>query len=285
MTIEIFPGFINANDINDAWFQVLSHIYNHGRKYTITSGSFAGDIRLEGDFISGIIRNPHSRPLAPIMPEGTNLSPPTTDEKINEYFAKYIMDPKLEPNEEYRYSSWINGNLLELPKYCRYINCNKIIKYSNDESSYCRTDENNYKDIFDLNDICPLNKPRTAVEWIINHFKTNGFGTNHCYINVGDKHSILAYDRLFSNEAERGTSPCLRGLDFKIKDNTLYTSVVFRSWDAYAGFPENLGGISLLNEYIAGELEIEPGPLIFNSTGLHCYGYQLDIVKKRLGKE
>jgi thymidylate synthase len=241
---DLIPVFINARDLNDAYFSLLWELWEKGRKYQITSGSFAGSFRLEFDFCSGFIKYPHTKPLAPIMPEGIN--PTTTDEKIEEYFANYLMDSDLNPGEHYRYSSWINGT-------------------------------EHYKE-FD-NYITPI-------EWVINHFKKAGYGNNHCYINVGNVDSGFNYDMPYKNEAERRTSPCLRGLDFKIKDEQLITSVIFRSWDLMAGFPENMGGFTLLNEYICSQLDdIKPGPLAFTSAGLHCYGYQIEPIMNILHKE
>ena len=101
------PIQIVANDLNDAYFTLLTHIWNHGRKYKIDTGSFAGAYRLEFDFCSGFINYPHTRPLAPIMPEG--IPPTTTDDELDKYFANYLMDSNLEDNEHYRYSSLING--------------------------------------------------------------------------------------------------------------------------------------------------------------------------------
>jgi len=284
------PVFVEGTTLDDVWFQLLSKIHEHGRKYKIDAGSYAGDIRLEFDFVSGFIHNPHVRPLAPIMPEGSSLPAPTSDESGNLYFANYIMDANLAPNEEYRYSTWINGQILPYPEYCREVKCEFL---SNTVSGdYCvqqlnSNRQNEYK-LIAPNFTCPIieDRPNTPVSWVINHFKNCGYGNNHCYIPVGNPHSTLAYDRPFTNELERGTSPCLRGLDFKIKDGKLITSIVFRSWDLFAGFPENMIGFILLNEYIADNLPgVEPGPIAFSCAGLHCYGFQLEILKARLGKD
>ena len=171
----------------------------------------------------------------------TGIPPVTTDEKLEtEYFPNYLMDSNLGPNEHYRYSSWLNG-----------------IEH--------------YKEFAIA---------ETPLEWVIKHFKEKGYGNNHCYINIGNVDSGFNYDIPYENETERKTSPCFRGIDFKIKDNKLITSVIFRSWDLYAGFPENMGGITLLNEYVANQLpDVEPGPLAFTSAGLHCYDYQLEPLK------
>ena len=277
------PVHINATTLDDAWFQLLYQINEHGRKYKIDAGSYAGDIRLEFDFVSGFINKPHERPLAPIMPEGSNLPAPTDDDAIDKYFANYLMDPNLEEGEEYRYSSWINGQLLPYPEYCKHVKCSQ---YS--EEKLTHKHDTHYCNVIHIDQSfksCPLNKPNTQLDWVIEHFREKGYGNNHCYINIGDKESGLAYNREYKNETEKPSSPCLRGIDFKIKDGQLITGVIFRSWDLYSGFSENMGGIVLLNEYIAAQLDdVEPGPLTFSSQGLHCYGFQLEVLKQRLGK-
>jgi thymidylate synthase len=270
------PVYVNATTLDDVWFQLLYQINEHGRRYKIDNGSYAGDIRLEFDFASGFINKPHERPLAPRMPEGSTLPRPTDDDAIEQYFANYLMDPNLADNEEYRYATWINGQMLPYPDYCYYVKCPEITSVTLTECQNMLQTKNITK--------CPLGRPNTQLEWIIDHFKSKGHGNNHCYITVGDKYSSLSYDKPYNNESERGTSPCLRGIDFKIKQDTLITGVEFRSWDLFSGFPENMGGITLLNEYVANELGVQPGPLAFSSMGLHCYGFQLEVLKQRLRK-
>jgi len=104
--------------------------------------------------------------------------------------------------------------------------------------------------------LCGLNQ----LDFIINHFKKVGFGTEHCYITIGNGDDLANYDIPYKNESERRTTACLRGLDFRIIDNHLITNGYWRSWDIIA-FPENTGGVTLLNEFIAQELGIEPGPI------------------------
>lgn len=240
------PNFIEATNLNDAYFSLIWDVWHKGRKYLITNGSFEGKIRLEFDYAAGFIKYPHTKPLAPIMPEG--IPPVTTEEKLNEYFANYLMDPTLAKNEHYKYASWLNGL-------------------------------DHFSEEFRGNN-------ETALEWVIRHFKEKGYGNNHCYINIGNVDSGFNYDIPYSDEDGRRTSPCFRGIDFKIKDKQLITSVIFRSWDLYAGFPENMGGITLLNEYIADQLDdVEPGPLAFSSAGLHLYDYQIEPVMAILHKE
>lgn len=239
----MLPALVYTNTLDETYFQLIHHCWKHGYDLSVDEGSNKGGRRLELPFAAGFIQFPHTRPLAPIMPPG--ISPTTTDEKIEEYFTNYLMDPNLSPNEEYRYSVWINGKLTN------------------------RATES----------------LESQLEWCVRHFKEKGFGNNHCFITVGEPDINFNYDFPYTNETERKTSPCLRGLDIKIKDGKVLLGVVYRSWDLYAGFPENMGGFTLLNEYIANELEIEPGPLAFSSLGLHCYDYQMKAVIAYLRKE
>lgn len=79
--------------------------------------------------------------------------------------------------------------------------------------------------------------------------------------------------------------PCLRLLDFKVipkEDKLILTvSAYFRSWDLWAGFPTNLGGIELLKEYVCHETGLQNGPLYAYSAGAHIYGYQEEIARLR----
>ncbi len=79
--------------------------------------------------------------------------------------------------------------------------------------------------------------------------------------------------------------PCLRLLDFKAvpsgTDTLLTLSCYFRSWDLWAGFPTNLGGIQLLKKYVADEAGLKDGPIYAYSAGAHIYGYQEDIARIR----
>ena len=256
--------FINEKTLDGAYFKILYELYHNGRKNKIDSGSYEGCYRLEGDFVAGTIEFPNTRPLAPQMPEG--VPPTTTDNDILNYFVNYIMDGEnLEKNEHYRYATWINGGKYKMPK----ISGKQLIG----------TDGENFKydNIYDLTIDVP-----SQVEWVIKHYKEKGFGNNHCFIQIGYPESSFAYDIPYENDMERQTSPCLRGIDTHIKNNKLHGAVYFRSWDAYGAWPENMGGVVMLMEYIANSLGIEVGPLSFASLKLHCYDFQIDALKARL---
>lgn len=250
--------FIEEKTIDSMWFQLLYKIYKNGRVNPIDTGSFAGSNRLEFDYAAGTIMYPTTRPLAPIMPDG--VPPVTTDEDIEKYFINYIMNGELENNDHYKYATWISGGNYKLP-------------HSNLE-----IDKTFYGNRDDVTMIVP-----NQLQWCINHYKKKGYGNNHCAIQVGYPESNFAYDIPYTNEFDRQTSPCLRLIDTHIKNNKLHFAVVFRSWDLYAAFPTNIGGITMLMEYMANELEIEVGTLSFSCLKLHAYDYQIDALKARIG--
>jgi thymidylate synthase len=258
--------FVSEKTLDSTWFKLLSELWLHGRRNKIDYGSFAGSNRLEFDFVAGTIEFPTARPLAPIMPDG--VPPVTTDDEIEHYFTTYLMDGKnLALNEHYRYSTWIAGGKYRMP------HMDMIVAYNiEDDGSFSQS---GHKGSYIMN-------VPNQVEWVIKHYKEKGFGNNHCYIQVGYPESSFAYDQPWENESERQTSPCLRGIDTHIKDDVLHMSVTFRSWDLFAGFPENMGGMVYLMEYIANELNIETGPLSFSCLKLHCYDSQMSALKARL---
>jgi len=79
--------------------------------------------------------------------------------------------------------------------------------------------------------------------------------------------------------------PCLRLLDFKVipagDELVLTVSAYFRSWDLWAGFPTNLGGIELLKQFVASETGLKNGPIYAYSAGTHIYGYQEEVARLR----
>lgn len=98
--------------------------------------------------------------------------------------------------------------------------------------------------------------------------KTNG-NTNQAIITVGEPASIRLDD-----------PPCLRSIHFTKIHDTLHMSIYFRSWDAYSGLPENLGGLQLFKEFILSNLkfDIQDGGITAYSSGIHVYEMYFDIV-------
>ena len=255
--------FVEEKTLDGMWFTLLSEVYKHGRKNHIDYGSFAGSNRLEFDYVAGTIEFPTTRPLSPIVPDG--VPPVTTDEEIEKYFINYLMDGyNLKGNEHYRYATWVSGGKYKMP----YADID--IKH---EDKWLAFNADNYE--------ITMYVPN-QVQWCIDHYKLKGHGNNHCYIQVGYPESSFAYDIPWETEDERQTSPCLRGIYTHIKDCQLCFAVVFRSWDLFAGFPENMGGITMLMEYMAEQIGVKTGSLSFSCLKLHCYDSQIDAVKARL---
>lgn len=97
-----------------------------------------------------------------------------------------------------------------------------------------------------------------------------GGNTNQACIAIGDRDSVNLSD-----------PPCLRVVSFKAVNSRLNMTVFFRSWDLFAGLPENLGGLQMVKEYVLAnldELELVDGDLIAYSDGLHIYEQYFDIV-------
>jgi thymidylate synthase len=87
--------------IGDAWFLLLRELIINGKIYTIQRGSFAGQKRLELDFVALTIEEP-SMEMVPIMPEGSGI-PPVTDWNTIQNYLCYLMTNAKQENEQYTY--------------------------------------------------------------------------------------------------------------------------------------------------------------------------------------
>lgn len=110
------------------------------------------------------------------------------------------------------------------------------------------------------------------IKKVIEMYKKDGYNTNQAFMAVGDAGSIDLPD-----------PPCLRGIDTRIRNNTLHFIVYFRSWDLWGGLPGNLAGIELVKQYMASEIGVESGEIIASSKGLHLYEMSWDIARKAVG--
>ena len=258
---DILPAVhISANNLDELYFNVVNEALKHGRVNFVDEGSRKGKYRLEFDYVTINVANPTQRPLAPQPRPGVLVT--TNEEKIEEYARDYLLNGSLiskdKPKEdltEYKYASWIVGIPEDEP-----LTKNGI----------------------------PRGTRLNQLEWCVNHFTKKGYGNNHCYISVGGAEGLQRYDWPWKEETERGTSECLRGLDFKIRDNKLNLACVFRSWDLIAGLPQNLGGLAILMETTADWInsvkpdnlpKVTPGTIYGSSHGLHIYEDGLDVAK------
>jgi len=126
----------------------------------------------------------------------------------------------------------------------------------------------------------PMPKGGTQLERVIKMLKETPL-TNQAVVEIGDPED---HDVCFGNDGKLDP-PCLRLLDFKAipsgEELMLTVSCYFRSWDLWAGFPTNLGGIELLKKLVASEAGLKSGPMYAYSAGAHIYGYQEDIARMR----
>ena len=81
------------------------------------------------------------------------------------------------------------------------------------------------------------------------------------------------------DDLENDNPPCLTVLDLEIIAGKLRTHSYWRSWDAYAGLPANLGGLQLLTEWMAKEIGVSSGKMFAYCKNLHLYERQFNYVK------
>ena len=156
------PVFIDAFDLDDAWFQCLSAILDNGHVYTITRGSYEGQKRLEFDFASVRVRKP-SHQIIPIIPEGMSIPAPTDMDYVQGYLS-YLLTGAKTQTEDYTY-----GERLVDPK----------IKVKQNSAG---------KDYSEL----PLNV--NQVEEVIKMYKEKGPGTNQAVMEIGMPSDIKLSD-------------------------------------------------------------------------------------------
>ncbi len=97
----------------------------------------------------------------------------------------------------------------------------------------------------------------------------NTGNSNQACITIGDIASVHQH-----------YPPCLKVIDFKVVDGKLDMSLYFRSWDLFAGMPENLGGLQMLKEYLLMNLDkiYGDGKIIAYSSGAHIYEQYYPLV-------
>lgn len=254
---------VTATTISDAFHLMLYKFFekdsdkNYINAYVtdIDAGSFGknkmgeeggGQKRLQASLAVAEIVHPQVRPLAVTFPEQSGIPPVCTQDSIEEYFASYLMNAELSVNETYTYGS----RILEFP--------------------HIVTDE--FPHSQDGMQLTYPIKKFNQLDWIIEHFKA-ALGNNHCCVEIAKGDDVLL------NHA-----PCLRLISFKIVDEKLNITVFFRSWDFWSGFPTNLGGLQLLNEFVASEIGIKTGKMFAVSDGLHVYTHNVQFALERLGR-
>ncbi|MCL5094176.1 MAG: thymidylate synthase [Patescibacteria group bacterium] len=120
-----------------------------------------------------------------------------------------------------------------------------------------------------------LGVTRTQIEWAIDMLKKTP-GTNQATIEIAQP-----TDMVVRGQDNHNDPPCLRLIDCRVRYGKLYFIVYFRSWDAWGGYPANMGGLELLKRYMADEIGIENGGFVACSKGLHIYKHAEEAAKIR----
>ncbi len=277
------PVYIEAFDLDDAWFQCLSAILEKGQVYTITRGSYKGQKRLEFDFVTLRVKKP-SHQIIPIIPEGLGIPPPTTMEYVQGYLEYLLTGAKTE-TEDYTYGERlvdpkVRMMMREIPPngtttttmenvqiYLKYL----LTGVKPETEHYIYGERLVDPKVREGKKEIPLKV--NQVEEIIKMYKTEGYGTNQAIMEIGMPSDVSLKD-----------PPCLRLIDTRIRYGKLHFIPYFRSWDLWGGFPSNLGGLQLVKQYMAEEIGVEDGEIIAISKGLHLYDYTWEWAKQRTTK-
>jgi len=107
---------IEAVDIPDAWYQLISSVFDDGYSYVIQHGSFVEETRIEFKYITVKIKYPYNvssdgsyNAMLPKIPESLNIDPPVADGYVEQYLP-YIMEKEITENETYTYGSRLHQN-------------------------------------------------------------------------------------------------------------------------------------------------------------------------------
>ena len=65
-------------------------------------------------------------------------------------------------------------------------------------------------------------------------------------------------------------------MDFKIRNNKLYTTALWRSHDIYGAWFPNAVGLTYLAQYVAGEVGLDLGSITIHSISAHIYEVNFD---------
>ncbi|MDY6903056.1 MAG: thymidylate synthase [Thermodesulfobacteriota bacterium] len=254
---------VDARDLPDLWFQAVYDILDHGRRFTIDRGSFAGQTRLEYDYFTGYIKQPGTHPMLPDIPPACGIPNPVEEgyvyggDGFDRSYIEYLMTPHKAPGESYTYGE----RLTRAP-----LTGEKPVWWLNDEKEIVDKRPVDGKIVFEEDGQLFINQ----IEWVIDTYKRFGARNNQMVLQVAEPSDLALVD-----------PPCLRSIDTRIVDKKLIFFVYFRSWDLWGGLPANLAGIQNLKEYMAHAIGVEDGEMIVESKGLHLYGYAEQLAKLR----
>lgn len=243
---------IEATTLPDAWFQTVYRCLEVGREFTIDKGSYAGQKRLEFDYITIQVKNPNGNrtsddDLLPHIPEQYNLPDPVSEGYLIDY-VPYLMTGECKIGEDYTYGSRLR--------------CRTLGHYTSKGGQIEKDKEVELQ-----------GGNADQIERVIDTYKEYGYRNNQMVLQIAQPSDIDLVD-----------PPCLRHIDTRIQDGALHFVVYFRSWDLWGGFPANLAAIQILKEYMAAEIGVGDGEIIASSKGLHLYDYTWELAEIIRGK-
>ena len=239
------PIHINATTIPDAWHQCLYNCLDHGNEFVIDEGSYQGQKRLELDYITVHIKKPDTLPLIPKISERYSIPDPVAENYLDSYIL-YLMTDQKDENEAYSYGS----------RLCYVSLVSELLFYKDSQIK---------KHIKDTH--------FNQIDEIVWTYKNKGHRNNQMVLQIAQPSDLILYD-----------PPCLRHIFVRIQSNKLHFFPFFRSNDLWGGFPANLAGIEILKQYMASEIGVENGEIIYSCSGLHLYDYVWESAKILRGK-
>lgn len=259
--MHLKPVYVEAVHLDDAWWQLIRKCFMYGHEYKVApGGSYAGQRRFEFDFVTVLVKEPWKQ-LVPLMPEGNPIPPPASVEQCETYMADYFFTDKKSPNEDYRY-----GERLVAPKFRRITRPD--LSKPHVETQYLGPGK--------VHAVGALPMGTNQYDEVIRKYAHGGPGSNQCTMEIAMPNDILLAD-----------PPCCRLIDTRIRYGKLHFVTYFRSWDLYAGFPVNLGGMELLKQMMVDDLNsagvaVENGSMVAVSKGLHVYEQYYKLVESQL---
>jgi thymidylate synthase len=106
---------IDAPNLPMAWFSALDALVRQGKRFTVDDGSYAGQTRLEADFIKIRVTDPIAEPRLPEMPAHMTSVPPPVSADYMEGYVPYMMSAQpVKDNETYTYGSRLERQIEEV---------------------------------------------------------------------------------------------------------------------------------------------------------------------------
>ncbi len=96
---------------------------------------------------------------------------------------------------------------------------------------------------------------------------------------------ISIWNPITDSEITNKDCPGLLMIDFKYKHEKLRATAIIRSTDMFIGWPANIYQIFVLQNYIAEETNLKPGPILTYSTNAHIFEQYNEKIEKILSRK